>query len=137
MILFHMHQPLKMFLYMFLYGAKILFPSNMQKKDYVVSPFCYPVNMTNICTIYAGTYNSVFDFCAGRCRHNSESVVCIISLCIFSFTIFLCTLTWMWFIKLSLSDNYAFKNILNKWFKHLTLDSLVPSYILITISLPL
>lgn len=23
----------------------------------------------------AGTYNSVFDFCAGRCRHNSESVV--------------------------------------------------------------
>ncbi|KAG5530819.1 hypothetical protein RHGRI_025705 [Rhododendron griersonianum] len=23
----------------------------------------------------AGTYSSVFDFCAGRCRHNSESVV--------------------------------------------------------------
>jgi hypothetical protein len=23
----------------------------------------------------AGTYKSVFDFCAGRCRHNSESVV--------------------------------------------------------------
>ncbi|XP_057249598.1 uncharacterized protein LOC104888789 isoform X2 [Beta vulgaris subsp. vulgaris] len=23
----------------------------------------------------AGTYNSVFDFCTGRCRHNSESVV--------------------------------------------------------------
>ncbi|XP_074281491.1 uncharacterized protein LOC141606306 [Silene latifolia] len=23
----------------------------------------------------AGTYNTVFDFCAGRCRHNSESVV--------------------------------------------------------------
>ncbi|KAL8483096.1 hypothetical protein ACS0TY_025955 [Phlomoides rotata] len=23
----------------------------------------------------AGTYGSVFDYCAGRCRHNSESVV--------------------------------------------------------------
>ncbi|KAI7989884.1 hypothetical protein LOK49_LG13G00120 [Camellia lanceoleosa] len=23
----------------------------------------------------AGTYLSVFDFCSGRCRHNSESVV--------------------------------------------------------------
>ncbi|KAB1213313.1 hypothetical protein CJ030_MR5G003617 [Morella rubra] len=23
----------------------------------------------------AGTYSNVFDFCAGRCRHNSESVV--------------------------------------------------------------
>jgi hypothetical protein len=23
----------------------------------------------------SGTYKSVFDFCAGRCRHNSESVV--------------------------------------------------------------
>ncbi|XP_059654434.1 uncharacterized protein LOC132301154 isoform X3 [Cornus florida] len=25
--------------------------------------------------VTAGTYSSVFDFCAGRCRHNSESVV--------------------------------------------------------------
>ncbi|KAL7084024.1 hypothetical protein ACP275_14G200100 [Erythranthe tilingii] len=25
--------------------------------------------------VTAGTYGSVFDFCAGRCRHNSESVV--------------------------------------------------------------
>lgn len=25
--------------------------------------------------VSAGTYSSVFDFCAGRCRHNSESVV--------------------------------------------------------------
>lgn len=25
--------------------------------------------------VTAGTYTSVFDFCAGRCRHNSESVV--------------------------------------------------------------
>lgn len=25
--------------------------------------------------VTAGTYGSVFDFCAGRCRHSSESVV--------------------------------------------------------------
>eukprot|EP00252_Welwitschia_mirabilis_P010506 TRINITY_DN2380_c0_g1_i2.p1 TRINITY_DN2380_c0_g1~~TRINITY_DN2380_c0_g1_i2.p1 ORF type:complete len:212 (+),score=31.09 TRINITY_DN2380_c0_g1_i2:268-903(+) len=26
-------------------------------------------------TVTAGTYSSVFDFCAGRCRHNSASVI--------------------------------------------------------------
>ncbi|KAM7278490.1 hypothetical protein ACFE04_005624 [Oxalis oulophora] len=29
--------------------------------------------------VTSGTYQSVFDFCAGRCRHNSESVVSSIS----------------------------------------------------------
>lgn len=30
-------------------------------------------------TLLAGTFQSVFDFCAGRCRHNSESVVSVIT----------------------------------------------------------
>ena len=32
----------------------------------------------------AGTYASVFDFCAGRCRHNSESVVSVLH-CVIAF----------------------------------------------------
>ncbi|CAN8254215.1 unnamed protein product [Cochlearia groenlandica] len=31
--------------------------------------------MTNFAFLVSGTYKTVFDFCAGRCRHNSESVV--------------------------------------------------------------
>ncbi|KAJ6424616.1 hypothetical protein OIU84_025403 [Salix udensis] len=60
-----------------------LFKSHVLTVSFLVSSFLFAeVSLLRCCRgfnqrLAAVSYTSVFDFCAGRCRHNSESVVVV------------------------------------------------------------